>query len=450
MVGNDHCLLDVILFLIITLIFQYLWKRQIHAKDSLKVLFYFATVFLLSSLSTDFFPLNNDELMYHKCAISGSDEISRGNYWEFSNLECPKTVFVKLIGYFYFLAGKSYYSFIGFNAFILFVGCTLLLETFRLPENRKEKLFSICIYMPPVLYLSLRPAKEAMAAFLFCLLSYSVNSKNWKKRIPLIGLSLLIAYFSRWQYALAGVAAICLLGIWSLLIRLQNRWKLIMVGAVLFCLIFGWTQVREKVFAQANKNMFDIHNVERFASRPNGALIYQYMRFRGGENTLDEWNVMIAHIGGIITPHPLRFLREYQRDGIFDYHILEEFLFVSFWFFLLLPVYALFLKNEFFRNWRHLERIDKMEVFKFVLATFIFSMACFSLLFQTPQLFRYKIPLNAYLFTTILIFIGRNGVKPVLQDLKRYKWWLCLYFVFLMFYSAIYLSIIPAEWFKAP
>lgn len=433
----------MILWCLICLIVEGLRRRKFHLLSSVVIIGFFVSLFFLSTLSTFLFSFSGDEILYLRCGLEFSSLISQGQFWEFTGPPCDqfqKNFFVKLSGYVFYLAGPSYHSLIGFNAFSLYLACQFCLSSFSLSSVQKEKAFKFLLYSPPIVYLGLRPAKEALVAFLISVAFYAVAIRNRMLQVLTILSVLFLFCLVRWQYALAFISAMILFLIWCLFVRIsdQRRLPFFIALAVLFVGFFSF--FKDDISSHLYSTMFQPHKVQEFSNQPDGALIYRIMLNKEGVRSLHPWNIVIAHIGGFFTPHPLRFVREYFRDYEFDYHIFEEFLFVSFWFYLLLPLFVLYIIERFLKKFKAPQEINKSEVFMLTFVSLLFSLACFSLLLETPQLFRYKVPLNVYLFSAIIVYISQSGIQKVKYQLQKHSRWLVVYTFIVGLYSVVYLS----------
>ncbi|MFZ4404990.1 MAG: hypothetical protein ACOYOK_12875, partial [Pseudobdellovibrionaceae bacterium] len=220
-------------------------------------------------------------------------------------------------------------------------------------------------------------------------------------------------------------------------VKLRNSVKIKLIILNCVFIIAGWIHFKPTVINYLNINFIRSQNVSQFANSPGSAMIYQLMKNKENENSLDEWNILVAHIGGFLTPHPLRFLKEYQRHNKWYPQIIEEFLYVSFWFFGLLPLFLIYFKEKFLDYYYKIEQIPRPHVLCFLLSSLMFSIACFSILFHTPQLFRYKVPINIYFFSIILYMVVTKQNNSG-AFFRKYKLFLLFYSLILVVYSLVY------------
>jgi hypothetical protein len=433
----------MIFFFLLGLLTIYLKEGGLRKSDLAVFGGYYIAIYACSSWSLSNLSLSGDETLYHQCGLILSETIRHSGLLSMDSNLCNAAAnnqFVKLVGAIYFFFGESIFTLIGFNAFLIFLGTSIFLDTFVIRSEDKKRIFRLAIYLPPLIYLAVRPAKESAIAFAICLVVWAMNvSRLWLKVIAVF-FAINVSYFLRWQLALGVVAALFVFWIWLGLAKLNNRQRIFALVLGTVCLISIWKVYQPVILNYLNTNFIYSQNVEVFANNPGSAMIYKLMLYGNGENSLHLWNVFIAHLGSLFTPHPFRFIRESISAGSLKAHIFEEFLLVSFWFYSLLPVYGLYFYETFVSKWKDISKIQNMEVFKFVFASMVFSLASFSLLFMTPQMFRYKIPLNIYLFVTILVFICQNGVLQVLSKFKKFRWMIASYFVVIAAYSVLYLA----------
>jgi hypothetical protein len=439
-----HIISPLFFWILICLIYERLKGSGVIHKSfiGIRVILFFLISFGLAAISMHFFwgPAG-DEYLYDLCGRNLSALVPQGIYWNFPPDTCAynENFFVKITTYIYILSGKTPFSLVGFNCFLVYVACDLMLKTFRITSVEQRKIFNRALFFPPIVYLAMKPGKEAIIAFLLSLICYLMLVRNRLLQICSIMLLLIFYYFLRWQHALAAALAIFIFSYGKMLfsIREKNiRSGGIALSVLVFALAFFF--LKDHFIIYLYSNYINPHVVEQFASRSDGPFIYRLMVYKDGVQALHPWNVFIAHLGGFFTPHPLRFLKEALRDGQFQYSIVEEFLFVSFWFFTLIPVFFIYLRETLFLARGISLRFDtKIEFFKLILASLIFSMACFSLFFHTPQLFRYKVPLNIYLFLTILVFIDGLRKEERNQTLQRYRFVLAGYSIVIITYSGL-------------
>lgn len=434
----------MVLWALVALGYEFLRNRKITASSVFLVFSYFFVVFVLSFISTNLFPIFGDEFLYDSCGLNISKFIGEGIYWNFPDVACqisPNNNFAKLVGYIYYILGKSYYNLVGLNAFVLFVGVDFLLLAFRILPTQRDILNRMILFCPPILYLAIRPAKEGFISFIICLAFFSVSLRKRIVGVVAAIVVLSLFYLFRWQYAAVYLCSLLILAIWSLWTHFSNSVKIGVLVFVMISSIVYWFEWRPQVLHYPYTTIISPDIVAEHATTPNGAFIYKLMLYKNGESSLHMWNIFVAHLGGFFTPHPLRFVKEWMRDRQFDYPVFEEFIFTSFWFYSLLPIFFLYLRDLFVRRIRNLHLVPKAEAFNFIFICMLFSMACFSLFFQAPQLFRYKIPLNIYVFGVTMIYVQMHAIEGVLQELKRLKSWLALYLFILASYSIFYLAI---------
>ncbi|MFZ4405134.1 MAG: hypothetical protein ACOYOK_13610, partial [Pseudobdellovibrionaceae bacterium] len=181
------------------------------------ILVYYLCVYILSCVSIYYFPINGDEILYYGCGVNYVDLILKGQLWNFpvSACEANQNTFAKIAGYIFTLGGKSIYSIVGFNAFVIHLSSFLIAEIFNFTDLQKEKFKKILIFFPPILYLCIRPGKEASIAFSYCLVVYAVTVKNKYNKLAMMAFALGVRYFIRWQQALVAAIAILLYLLWG-------------------------------------------------------------------------------------------------------------------------------------------------------------------------------------------------------------------------------------------
>jgi hypothetical protein len=396
---------------------------------------FFVILFVCSYLSIYFFPLNGDELMYDHYSNAFSTFMKQG---VFSGFE-PENDFLKIGALIYLIGDGSYLSLISFNGFLLYAACDLYIRSLPDISGIQTKILNFSLFAPPILYLGLRPAKEASVVLLLSLVFFIWKTKNIFLRAALILLTLPMFWSIRWQYIIGVIGAVLVFLAWRGFFALEKKTRQkVLIASIVFLAILTPIYF-SRVQAYLNFIFFKPDNVYKYAHDPKGAFIYKLMLYKNGENSLHPWNVFVAQIGGFFTPHPLRLIREYLRDSIWNADIVEEFLFVTFWFFTLIPVYCLFFKDKVLAKFKDINGNTGLFFFHFAFIAILCFFACMTLLFQTPQSFRYKMPLNVYLFITIIYYVNLIGFKSVIEDLTKNKRWLTGYLGFMLLYSVVYM-----------
>jgi hypothetical protein len=419
----------MILWILAIFFYHFIRRGKINRLDILMISVYFLVAFFLASVSMSFFPLGGDELLYDECGRNLSSLILQGQFFNFPTSACSMievNSFLKVVGYLYIL-GSGAYSLVGFNIFILFVAVDLILQALSSNE-RNRSLFALVLFSPPILYLILRPAKEATIAFLVSFAIFAYFQRGSIPRACLLGLAFLLFYFFRWQYS---VVLLIALGATEFCLFIRNSSSRKKWASVIFLAIFvgaGWFSFKSTILDHLYGKYFDPTVVSEMKNSTGRALIYKVMEDTA--RPLTPWNILVAHV---FTPHPFRFVKEWTRDGKFKYHIFEEFIFVSFWFYLLLPLFVLYLKSK-------IKVGSRQEIFQIIFVSLLFSIACFSLFLRTSQLFRYKLPLNLFLFSVIAIYVHGKGLNSVLDELKLHRSWLGFYVFVIAVYSILYLA----------
>lgn len=433
----------MILFYILALTYSYLNSRR-KLKDIALISGYFLVASLGAHISQIYFPFTGDELFYDHCGRNISQAISQGQFSGFSTELCDAAAnnyFVNIVGYIYFLGGKNFYALIGFNALMLLMACDLFVKTFQLEKIKNDMLYYCLAFFPPIIYLVFRPSKEACILFLVSGMYHAASITSILSRYILFGFFASVLYFMRWQYAVAAVVAILFYELWKIFVEIENKKKLwLFVGTSIFVLV-SWIFMRQDVMAYLNLKFFKEGSVAYYAKLPDGPLVYHFMIHQDGENALHEWNMFVAHAVGVFSPHLLRFVKEYLRDGIFDLHILSEFVFVSLWYYVCLPFFLIFFKEQFWDKRKNFLLISPAQFFNFIFSFFIFTLASMTVFFSTPQTFRYKLPLNLYLFGSVLFLLrglNRDSLKGIWT---KYRVFFILYAVFLFAYSYAYLMV---------
>ena len=410
-------------------------ERKISRSKLLEVMIYFIVIATLSYISIYYFPLSSDEILYNLCRADLDPKSPI--------LQCPDyshNQFVQFTKLVFFIGGGSAFSLLSIGYAFIYISCDLISRTFTEDVRLREKVFRITLFFPPVLYFGLRPKKEAVIVLLVSLVSFFISKPKSIQRVVLLIPTLIGLYLMRWQFMVGALFSIGVFFAIKYLLTVSRR-KLygLLAASVLASTLLGYF-FKDPVLKKLNDTIFYYNNVTILAYTTNGALIYRFMMFDVGETTLQPWNVFVAQIGGIITPHPLRVIKEYQRDGEIKYHVLEEFLYITSWFFLLMPVFFLFLKDKIFMSFKNAR---ETFVFQTIFSFTILGLASMSLLYHTPQHFRYRLPMHLFFFMAIIFYLSEKNSQEILDRLKQEWIRISFYFVILTIYSVAYLGIEP-------
>lgn len=424
-----------------TIIYHFLVNREFNLRSFLWLFTYFLLFALLSSFSIYMFPISSrgDDILYLECGKIYSQFIENGILWNFPESNClasPKNHFVKLIGYIYYLGGQSFL--VSINWFFMFVAVDLTIKSFGGSSKANNSILKYSIFLPPFFYMGLRPAKEAAVTLMIAATFYFFSKILIEKRKWLIPLIITFVVFGiiRWQYSFAALIAFAFVLGFSLLHKTSIAKRYLSLIFILGFSIGTLFIFKDHILTHLYSNYFNPNSVEVFSKQENGAMVYKLMTYGEGIRPLNAWNVLIANTGNLVTPHPLRFIKESIRGNQFKYHIFEEFIFVSFWFFLIFPFFIICVKEKIFDL--NNQKLDLNHLFKLVFTIIVFFFSSMTLFYHTPQSFRYKLPLNIFLFISVMIFLNYLGKSGLKRKLQQYKIFFLIYIVGLSFYSIIY------------
>jgi hypothetical protein len=428
--------------LTIVAIYIFIFFKGRLLKSSIEALIFFLLMSLLSYISIHFFPINNDELSYHLCAKEYASTILENYSAKSCNIFSPSNYFPKLYGIIYYFGGSNNFSILSLNYSFLFITFHLMSRLFTNSFDLRLKVFRASLICPPLLYIGLRPSKEPLVVFLISIILTGFSLKNKILSFLLMLIGVLLIYHIRWQYAVASIAAILLYGIIKIIMGNNKRLKgsLIFFLATITVLEFS---VLGQVFEKTSQRFFYKTDVILTSLKPNAALVYALMETDIEKNTpLKPWNVLIAHVAGILTPHPLRVIKEWQREKLIKPQILEEFLFTTFWFFLFLPIFFIYIKDKLF--WCFKDRkanLANVFLLSFLFYLVIFSMSSLTIISVTQAHFRYRLPCHIFMFIGLISYFYQLGYDKIKLRIYANRFLIISYSGFMFFYSILYLNI---------
>jgi hypothetical protein len=262
----------------VCLFYEWLANKKMKPAIFLRVSAYFLTVYLLSLLSIKFFPISNDEILYDECARQISSFISQSFPPDLSPLTgvCEgrqSNFFMKLAGWLTFIGRDNAFSLIGFNAFAMYLAAHLSLFSFGRRRSENEWLFNYFAFMPPLLYMTLRPAKEATIALLISAVCFGFSKKDKFPRWPAALVALFVLWFLRWQYVFIAGLAVGLWIAWILLSKISNARKLQVLGLIILISAILRSIYGDSVMQYMYDNHFGHSNVFHHTQN-SAAIIY--------------------------------------------------------------------------------------------------------------------------------------------------------------------------------